>query len=301
MSSIQRLDPTYELWLSYTWSNNDHGICGHTYEVIDYYYILSQHFKVGIFLAEEVDLEAAVRAKYSFTNEEVEQLMSNVVFGTKPKVVQGTNILFVDGGVVNNEEKTLLFDNVLYFACGNKQIKDNEKENVWVLQDDRVYEPVNVNGINYKKRILFDKLNRIRYPNLRDVMIYGTKNCRQVEDKVVRKYSKKFRTSDILVITNDENKQEDFDNVKFVVPPIEDIFTKFHIYVYTPVPRHWDCSPRFLAECKYYNKVVIYEGIDYWDEDHGLRVRVDDIDNDFDSLYLKEDDEIISIVRKIIG
>lgn len=301
MSKIQQLDPTYDLWLSYTWSSNDHGICGHTYEVIDYYYILRQHFKVGIFLSEKIDLEQAIRAKYSFTDDEVAEIMSNVVYGDKPTVLRGTNILFVDGGVINNQDKTLLFDNVLYFACGNKEIKDNENPSVWVLQDDRVYEPVKVNGINYKKRILFSKLKRIRYPNLRDVLIYGTKNCRQVEDKTVRKYSKKFRNSNILVITNEENKGEDYDNVKFITPPIEDLFTKFHIFVYTPVPRHWDCSPRFIAECKHYNKMVIYEGIDYLEEDHGLRWRKWDIENDYESLHLKEDDDIGRIVSSIIG
>jgi hypothetical protein len=93
---------------------------------------------------------------------------------------------------------------------------------------------------------------------------------------------------------------EDFDNVKFLVPPIEDLFNKFHVFVYTPVPRHWDCSPRFIAECKWYNKTVIYEGIDYLAEDHGLRWRQHDIEYDFESLQLKDDDEIISIIRNII-
>ena len=41
MNKILRLDPNYDLWLSYTWSNNNHGICGHTYEIIDYYHILT--------------------------------------------------------------------------------------------------------------------------------------------------------------------------------------------------------------------------------------------------------------------
>jgi len=300
MSKIVQLNKSYDLWLTYTWSGNDHGICGHTYEVIDYYYILKDKLKVGIFLAEDIDLEKAIRSKYNFTEEEICDILDNTIFGDKPSLLQGNNILFTDGGVVNNNSVTLLFDHIFYFACGNKEIKDNEIKNVYVLQDDRVYDPVKLNGINYKKRILFSKLKRLKRPNLRDVLIYGTKNCRGVPERIYKKYSKKFKQSTILAVTNEENQFEDFDNVKCVVPPVEDLFNKFHIFVYTPVPRKWDCSPRFLAECKHYNKNVIFEGIDYWDEDKGLYWRNWDIENDFESLHLTEDDEIIHILEGII-
>lgn len=297
MSKIQQLDDSYDLWLSYTWSNNNHGICGHTYEVIEYYFILKEHFKVGIFFAEKFDLDLS---KYDFTDKEISDLHKDITWGDKPSLLRGSNILFVDGGVVNNEDKTLFFDNIIYFACGNKEIKDNTKHNVYVLQDDRVYEPVAVNGINYKKKILFSRFKRLFRPNLRNVLIYGTKNCRNVPLSLYKKFSKKYRTSTILAITNEENKQEDFDNVKFLIPPVEDLFSKFQLYIYTPIDRKWDCSPRFLAECKYYNKDVIYYKIDYWDEDKGLYWRKWDIDNDFESLYLTKEDDIIPILQGII-
>ena len=297
MSKIEQLDPTYDLWLSYSWSTNDHGVCGHTYEVIEYYYILKEHFKVGIFFAEQIELDLS---KYDFTEEEIEELHSNIVYGDKPSILRGTNILFVDGGVVNNHNKTLLFDNILYFACGNKQVKDNVQDNVYILQDDRVYDPVIVNGINYKKKILFSKFKRLFHPNLRNVLMYGTKNCRNVSLDIYKKFSKKYRTSTVYAITSEENKHENFDNVEFLVPPVIDLFSKFQLYIYTPIDRKWDCSPRFIAECKFYNKDVIYYKIDYWEEDKGLYWRKWDIDNDFDSLYLTEDDEIVPILQKII-
>jgi len=122
MNKILRLDPNYDLWLSYTWSNNNHGICGHTYEIIDYYHILKNHFKVGILLAEDIDwnkFEKSIRWKYNFTDEEIQNIKDNIVFGNRPSIVTGKNILFTDGGIINNDSKTLLFKNVLYFACGN--------------------------------------------------------------------------------------------------------------------------------------------------------------------------------------
>jgi hypothetical protein len=298
MSSILKLDPSVDLWLSYTWSNINHGICGHTFEVIDYYYILKKHFKVGILIGEDMDwkmFESSIRSKYSFTEAEILEFKANTVFHKNPKLIVGSNILFTDGGIVNLKNVTLLVKNVFLFACGNKTIKDNKKLNWYILQDDRVYEPVSVNGINYKKRILFDKLKVIN-SSKDQMLVYATKNCRNLDDyQDLRQYSDK-----LLVITNEENKPEPADGFEFVTPPIENLFEQFTTYIYTPVIRQWDCSPRFIAECKYYGKDVIFHNINYWDTDNGLRVRQWDIDNDFDSLYLRSDDNIINILKDII-
>jgi hypothetical protein len=298
MSKIAQLDPCYDLWLSYSWSNNNHGICGHTFEVIDYYHILKNHFRVGILIAEELDwttFEKSIRSKYNFSNEEIDDIKSNTVFSLRPSLLKGRNILFTDGGVVNMSTKTLLFDNIFYFACGNREIKDNNKSNVWILQDNRVYEPVKRNGIDYKKRILFDRLKAI--DSCKDqLLIYATKNCRNITD-----YQQfKIYNLPVLVITNEENKPNNILGFEFVTPPVNDIFTEFSTYLYTPVPRQWDCSPRFIAECHYYGKQVIYHNIDYWHIDHGLRIRKWDIDNDFDSLYLRDNDPVVNILKDII-
>lgn len=298
MAKIEILDPSYDLWLSYTWSNNNHGICGHTFEVIDYYYILKNDFKVGILLCEDITweiFEASIRSKYDFTEEEIADYRANTVFSKRPNLVRGSNILFTDGGVVNMETVTLLFTNIFYFACGNKEVKDNDTANVWILQDDRVYEPVKRNGIDYKKRILFDKLKPIG-PSKDAVLVYATKNCRHLDSyEELLQYG-----NNILAITNKENKPKDIPGFTFVVPPVENLFEQFSTYVYTPVTRKWDCSPRFIAECKYYGKKVIYHNIDYWDEDKGLFWRNWDIENDFDSIRLTHRDDIINLLKGII-
>ena len=295
MSKIVQLNPEYNLWLSYSWSDNNHGICGHTYEVIDYYHVLKNHFKVGILLCEDIDwktFELSIKSKYNFTNAEMQDIKDNTVFNNRPNLIKGSNILFTDGGVVNMESVTLLFNNIFYFACGNKEIKDNDKDNVYILQDDRVYEPVKRNGINYKKRILFDRLKPIG-DSKDQVLLYATKNCRHISDFTdYTKYGK------IIAIVN--SIQKSVSGIEFLMPPVDNIFEQFNTYVYTPILRKWDCSPRFIAECKYYGKKVIYHNIDYWEEDHGLRVRKWDIDNDFDSLHLKDNDDIIEILKGVI-
>lgn len=249
---------------------------------------------MGILLCEDIDwpmMERTIRSKYNFTENEIANIKNSTVFHNRPKMVRGRNILFTDGGVVNLESVSLLFDNVIMFPCGNKEVKDNTKSNVYVLQDDRVYEPVHTNGINYKKKILFD---RLRLPSAEGdkVLVYGTKNCRQIDD-----YKELEQYGDLLIITNEENRPAGYNSA---VPPVPNLFDLFHTYVYTPIQRKWDCSPRFIAECVYFNKKVVYHNIDYWDVDHGLRWRQWDIDNDFSSLFLEPGDEIISILRGII-
>ena len=300
MSKIVKLDPTFDLWLTYSWSNNNHGICGHTFEVIDYYHILHRHFKTGILLAEDITwetFELAIRAKYAFTEHEITNIRQHTRFENRPRLITGTNILFVDGGVINTSSVMLYFDHVLYFACGNREIKNNTKQNVYVLQDNRVYDPVLVNGIDYKKRILFDKLKPITKSN-DALLVYATKNCRDFSAyDELKQYGKP-----ILAITNKENRPtRGIDGVTFMIPPIPNVFEQFSAHVYTPVQRKWDCSPRFIAECKYYGKDVIYHNIDYWDVDHGLRWRVWDMDNDFGSLYLTHNDPIADIIGRIIS
>ncbi len=298
MSTILKLDKEYDIWLSQSWSTINHGICGHTFELIDYFLILKNFFKVGIFLAENINweiLEKSIKYKYDLNELEIQEIKNNTIFSNKPKILFGKNILFVDGGFVNTQKITLYFDNIFYFACGNKEIKYNDKKNVWILQDDRVYDPVKLNGINYKKRILFDRLKKIN-SHKNAFLVYATKNCRNLDNyEELLKYS-----NNILVITNEENKPKPIEGFKFVVPPVDNLFEEFSTYIYTPVTRKWDCSPRFIAECKYYDKNIIYHKIDYWNEDRGLFWRNWDIENNFDSLYLRPDDEIIRILKNII-
>jgi hypothetical protein len=112
-----------------------------------------------------------------------------------------------------------------------------------------------------------------------------------------------------IIVTNTPelyfNITKDFPNVTILTAPVENIFEKFDTYIYTPTgidgsiaQISFDCSPRFIAECKYYNKNVIYHNIDekYLSVDTGLKWRRHDIENSFEKLYLNDSDEIIDIL-----
>lgn len=304
MSKILKLDPNVDLWLSYSWSTNNHGICGHTFEVIDYFWILKDTFNVWILLCEDIDetiFRKSISEKYDFTTQEIDDIVSKTVFNLRPTVVMGKNILFTDGGLTSLNRITLLFKNIFLFACSNFNIKDNIKENVWILQDDRVYDAVKLNGINYKKRILFDRLKNISNTNTGYHLLYLTKNCRKINFETFNEIKDSYGDKLLCAVNTTPLIMQSNSNIKYIEVPIKNLWEKFDTYIYTPVERKWDCSPRFIAECKWYNKKVEYFNIDYWEEDKGLYWRDWDIQNDFSSLELKKDDEIINILRSIIN
>lgn len=303
MAKILRLDKVnYDLWLSYTWSPNNHGICGHTFEVIDYYLLLKKFFRVGIFLAEDIDWETfrkSTLSKYDLTSDEIEEMRKNTVFANRPTLVSGNNILFTDGGVRSLHDKTLFFDNIFHFACGDFEIKDNRDPKTFILQDERIY-PKCFNGIDYKKKIKFDRYRKIG-PSTDHFLLYGTKNCRSIPMEMYLELLDLYPDAEFICLTSPENRPKGLpERFHFMDMPVEDLFEKFGTYIYTPVPRKFDCSPRFIAECKFYGKKVIYHNIDYWDEDKGLYWRKWDIDNDFDSIFLNDDDPIIDILKERI-
>lgn len=300
MGRILRLDKvSYDLWLTYTWSNNNHGICGHVYEVIDYYLLLKKHMRVGILLAEDITwemLEGSIRSKYDLSDDEIQEIKEHTVFFNRPSIVSGNNILFTNGGVRSLHDKTLFFDKIFHFSCGDFEIKDNKDSKTYILQDYRIYGEC-FNSVDYKKRINFSRYKKIG-PTSDDFLLYGTKNCRNIPvemyHELLELYDKNF-----ICLTNSENRPEGLPSrFTFLDMPVDNLFERFGTYIYTPVPRKFDCSPRFIAECKFYDKEVIYHNIDYWDEDKGLYWRKWDLDNDFESIFLKEDDDIINILKE---
>ncbi len=277
----------YDLVLTYSWGKNDHGICGHTYEVIEYYFILKDHFNVCMLFCEdfnEADLRNIIESKYSFSEAEINDMVLNTIFKYKPKVVQCKNILFTDGGINNLKDIILYCDNKIIFSCTKYPDSD-----FITLQDQRVYN--NKGSIDYIKKILFSKLKPVNESDNK-TLLYLTKNCRNISKELLDS----IINTDTICIVNTIPSESN--GINYVLPPVKNLFSKFNKYIYTPLERKWDCSSRFIAECKWYNKEVEYL-VDYFDTDTALYFRKYDIENNFDLLDLKEDDSIINILKEI--
>lgn len=286
------------LYLTYSWSSGNKGICGHTFEIIEYFYILKDKFKVKILICDDLTKEMlleSIKSKYNFTEEEINHILSNTIFLNRPKILIGGYLLIVDGNLMKDKNVVLKFKHIFMFSCGIKDLHLLKDTNISVLHDYRIYDS-SIITIDYKKKILFSKLKDVSKCE-DNMLLYITKNCRKLSFNELKSISLKFKNKNILAIVNfNEEYKYQFENVTFLSAPVKNILEKFNTYCYTSISRKFDCSPRFIAECKFYNKEVIYE-IDYLEEDKGLYWRKFDIENDFENLYLNENDEIINIIK----
>ena len=131
MNRVLHLDRTYDLHLSMMWHGynvhekrwNNHGISGHVYEIIDYYLLLREYFKVGILLCEDIDWEILYNAiiyKYDIDDNIIDEIKQHTTFYNRPKIVRGKNILFVDGGLKRGGGEApplLVFNNIICVLC----------------------------------------------------------------------------------------------------------------------------------------------------------------------------------------
>ena len=310
-----KLDKSYDLFISMTWSGNtNHGVSGHLYEIIEYYQLLKNYYKVGILICEDLTwdvIEKAILTKYKLNLTEIDNIKNNIVFAYRPKYVVGKNILFVDGSFTRTMLSygvALVFKNIFSFRCSNKDFHYNlPYKNITLLQDNRVYnDKDNEISINYKKKIKFNIFKEIEYPSDNAALLYVTSNCRKICNDYLIDLIIQYKFENYVVLSNknEEYKKrfKDFKNIYFPTMPVENIFKKFDTYIYTPTKDKFDCSPRFIAECNFYNKNVIYHEInnDYFEIDTGLKYRKYDIENDLNSINLKENDDIIEIIQNII-
>lgn len=289
----------YDLVLTYTWSvTNDQGICGHTFEVIEYFWTLKDHFNVCILMAEKLTKEEfliAIKSKYDFSEEELNLILKHTIFHRKPKIVLCNYILFTDGATNKLKNMTLLYKKLFLFACGYLPIKNNEDPKVYVLQDQRIYENAKVNSINYVKKILFRRFKKIGNQKNR-TLIYATKNCKHLEEQYYKDLLEKY-PEDLLILTNENNKVPFKHNrITQMKLPVPDVFEQFNKYVYTPTERKFDCSSRFIAECKHYG-IPFEFNIDY--TDIALDTRIHDMNN-LKNISLEIDDDIINIFKSLM-
>jgi len=291
------LDTSYDLFLCSSWcgSRSKQGVNGHLFEMIEYYSILKNHIKVGILICDEMvpnTIRTVVQEKYDFTSDEIDELLSDIVFADQPKIVKGKNLLVVDGNFKNLSDKSLFFDNIMAFPCNDLTFQS--MDNITVLQDNRIYGEGS-NTINYIKKILFSRYKDIG-DSVDNNLIYATTNSRKLNKQYLQSIEEKYK-GNFLLVTNEHMDLSD----RFIQEPmpIKNLFEKFGVYIYTPTMNKKDCSPRFVTECEYYNKEVVYE-IDYHTTDKGLYWRRYDIEHNFKGLFLNDGDEIINIIKGII-
>ena len=284
--SVSSSKPVTELILMYTWDLNgyyDNKICGHMYELIDYYWILKDYFDIKIIFPTNYDLEM-VLSKYAFTLEEKIELSKKLIPRPKSGIIKtkgGKGLVLITDGNLGNF-KGIIYGIPVQFSCGKLGLIPKDKRTWYLLHDRRI---CNVNQFvdydsnppkkvfNYNKRILFDKLYKDNsYKPLiieEHFLFYLTENCKYQTEEQINKILEKYKikeTFSVITIVCDY----DFDISKLDYPnsriqfidisnyPIDIFSIPFTTYVYTDVKRQWDCSNRLIAECDFQDRKVFF-------------------------------------------
>ena len=274
-----------------------HGISGHIFELIEYFYYFKfwHNVNCNIFIPFAFDINNFKKClgRYSFTEQEIQTILESTTIAVKPNITLMNTAVFVDGavgyqycnGLIRAKRKILI-------RCNED--RDLAKGDV-VLQDSRLYGDL-PNSVHYVKKLLFDKFKKVPECPTDTALIYATTNCRGLSFEYLNHLKQKYKNiNDFLIISNEDLKIPD--KFRFEKVPVDNIFSKFNRYIYTQITSFKctvvDCSPRFVAECKYFNREVLYD-IPYFYR--GLNVRKFDIDNHFEKLFLTKSDPIINYI-----
>lgn len=287
-------------------------ITGHVFEVFDYYLFLRDRFKVAMLFLGSMSpekLKTAFETKYIY---KFDDIAKDFIWYSEENLKHGKNIfcfdtetfvLLCDGNIQALESwKIVLLTKKLYgFLCfQNEQLTrgvgSQLSKSITYLQDSRIYRQTSAfKTIDYVKKLPF-KHYRIASREFDNTgMIYMTFTCRKISPYTVLDYHWKSGCKKTLLVVPEKLDQYDgLEGIEQVEAPVENFFGKFDTYIYTPVARHFDCSPRLVTECFLQKKKVLIN-LDY--VDLGLQTRVKDCQEDLESLNLKDGDKIVSIIE----
>lgn len=289
---------------------NTHGVSGHLYEMIDYFYATTQAgIKSAILLTDGSTkqlIETALRGKYDFDEYEINYYLKNTFECPEPKIIIAPQLCVVDGAP-RFGNCVIYTENIWLFRCSWKEYDyfHNHKtiKKTHLLQDFQVYDErysnLNIEVIDYTKKLLWSRFIKPKSTTSNTSLLYLTTNCRSLEPENVQQIINKGFSEKYILATNNVEKYKNLESNILSVHsvPILNILETFDTYIYTPTPKKFDCSSRFIVECSLYNKKIIYD-IDY--EDKGLLARRKAIQSNIKNLELTTDDYFINLVKKAI-
>lgn len=297
------IDPKYDVILTYSPISE---ITGHVFECFDYYLYLRDYYKVGILFMEGLDIEqlkVAFDSKYVVEFDSIRQDIIQLDHKTlvKERIYKFGNktvVILCDGNIRSLADKGIFLctNKLLGFMCGQYNFENVKINNhITYLQDYRIYgQNKYFKSYDYVKKLPFQFYKQIKRIPQNVGMMYVTYACRKVTPYVIEQCHLRSGCSrSLLVVPYKLDEYDGIDDVEQVVAPVPNFFEKFDTYIYTPVERHFDCSPRLVTECFFYGKDVQLD-VDY--VDIGLQTRYNDAVSNLQGLQLNGHDFILDAI-----
>jgi len=277
--------------------NEVNRICGHTFEAFDLYLFLKDHLPnidIKILIMDKLKtrlLKEAFEDKYNFNFNDIKK---DIIIDRSNKRKYAEIIIYTSG-IAKYHYLQFSSKYFISFRC-NPELEFINKKNVFYFLDKRVYNSFNLkfpkNTIQSVKKFYFKYYKKIQKTDNKK-LIYLNSALRNID---VNEYKKKYKN--ILFVSGGK-----YDHPDVLEAPVKNLFERFDTYIYTPIQRRFDCSPRLLTESYFYNKKIIfdfdfkkYAGPDYGDT--GLYWRWHDIQNDFNKLIYDKNDELLEFIKR---
>lgn len=285
---------------------------GGFYDNFEYYYILRKHFGNGVILKyitshtkedcmiqlndKYVNIEKDIWDGIEFLPHKRGKLFSTEKVDIVFSAISATLIWFV-------HHKNILVANTYMGLCDIPELVEPSPyyKHLKLLYDERVFSREG-RYMPYRKKILFDKYRTKHFGEGKHEFLI---NLSLTE----RRYQREWLESVIDTLKKDgdvatyiDNKNTEYykwleDKVTIYKPPIKDFMGLFNTFVYIPYTDGHDSTPRLIPECKFYGKGVMMHTDDF--RKSGGFYRYNDTVDNFESLWLKKNDELISIIERL--
>lgn len=271
--------PECEILITFTSSHNYvKNISGHLFECFDYYFHLRKFKKCKILIQESTSIEYL---QHIIRNHYTESIPNqDLIIQESFDLIKAPIVLNVDDChfLLNKNRNKFACKKFYHFACGDTKLNYSLDCDVITLADMKIYDKtLKCKAIDYTKKI-YPKLNHNKMDR---PFAHITKNCKSLSSEMLGALL--FEYPDILIYSD---YLFGYQNV--TRSPVLDF--SFNKYIYTPVSRHFDCSPRLIVECKLLGIEVILWNINY--SDIGLERRL----GDYEDFILKDSDPILGIL-----
>ncbi len=277
------------------------NLSGHLFELFDYYFILSKKYPTKILIPEKTTLnhiKTIINTRYKETIPDNDIIIETDYIAKSPVVLNVDDCHYH----LQLNRKKFITNKFYSFACGDSYFTPKNLKDITILADKNIYKGFYF--IDYKKKI-YDKIKQIKNPN-ETVFLHLTKSCKKISSELLGSIIQNFKH---LTIYTDYLNPGDFSIYKNVkILKNQGIFDfNFTKYIYTPVSRGFDCSPRLIIECCILGVPVIFYGIRYRDSGLFERIKVfknfenykelEVNENELQNFILKENDCIIDILK----